>query len=135
MKQWLKNRATERLANHVMAKYEMIKPVPKKGLFNHRCFSNAVEWALNHEGTKVIEVIYIDTGTPILHYVNQNRRGEYLETTLGHMAPHFVYYRIREIHRDDWQYIDGEFQRAQRAWTREWSNSFINALFGIESIL
>jgi hypothetical protein len=89
-------------------------------VFNFRCFENAVQYAHDHPGHEVIEVIYIDGGDPILHYVNfLPESGEYVETTLGWRAEHLEYYRVRRIHPDDWKHIHAEFDRALTSWTEE----------------
>ena len=102
VKERLKDRLDARIARHVRATYEMIDVEPKQGLFNYQCFDNASEWARKHPGHEVVEVMYIERGSPRLHYVNFNpKSGKYLETTLGYKAPRLEYYRLRAIHPSD----------------------------------
>ena len=87
-------------------------------MFNFRCFENAVQYAQDNPGLEVVEVIYIDNGDPILHYVNFNPdSGEYLETTLG------------------WKHIPSEFSRALDSWTEEWATWWERKVLGIERVL
>lgn len=118
----------ERLRRFVRTRYELIKPRGVQGLFNFRCFENAVQYAQQHPGLEVVEVIYIDGDDPILHYVNFNpESGEYLETTLGWRAEHLEYYRVRRIHP--------EFSRALDSWTEEWATWWQRKVLGVTRVL
>lgn len=59
----------DKVCKKLRARFEQIFPKPKQGLFNFRCFENAVQYALNSEKElKIFECIYIDGGYPCLHY-------------------------------------------------------------------
>jgi hypothetical protein len=129
-------RIHERLCRFVRTRYELIKPKGVRGVFNFRCFENAVQYAHDHPGHEVIEVIYIDGGDPILHYVNfLPESGEYVETTLGWRAEHLEYYRVRRIHPDDWKHIHAEFDRALTSWTEEWATWWERKVLGIARVV
>lgn len=132
--QHLHDQAQARLRDFVRARYTLIKPVPTQGLFNFRCFHNVVQYALDHEGLGVAEVIYLDP-SPVLHYVNHDpATGCYLETTLGFRAPHLEYYLLRHVHPDDFQVLHSEFDRALDSWTRQFTSPWARWL-GVERIL
>lgn len=131
-------RAQKRLCRHVRSRYELIKPAPTQGMFNARCFENAVEYARQHseDGLEVVEVIYIDNGEPVLHYINRvPETGAYLETTLGWRADLLEYYFIRRIHPDDHRHIHSEFSRALDDWTYQFTSWFDRNYLLIKRIL
>jgi hypothetical protein len=124
------------VCNYVRTRYEMIKPEPTLGLFNFRCFENAVEYARRYPELEVIEVIYLDGGVPILHYINRDpANGKYLETTLGWRAQYLEYYHIRKIHPDDHRYLPGEFDRSLGSWLHQFTTWFDRKVLRIGRIL
>lgn len=136
MRTWALDKIHGRLKGHVRSRYEMIKPEPTLGLFNFRCFENAVEYARRYPEMEVIEVIYVDNGTPILHYINYDPLDKkYLETTLGWRAPYLEYYHIRKIHVDDYYRISSEFDCSLGSWLEQFSNWFDRLILRIDRIL
>lgn len=117
-----KARINKRLCRHFRSHHELIKPVAEAGMFNHRCHDNCAEYQRLHPEVEVVETVYIRHNYPILHYVvHDPERGEYLEVTLGYLAPSLEYYRLRAIHVSDVPDIRGEFDRAIDTWTEEWT--------------
>lgn len=136
MKKFLKTKAQERLLRYVRTRHELIKPEPTLGLFNFRCFENSVEYVRRYPELEVVEVIYVDGGEPILHYLNFDpANGKYLETTLGWRADHLEYYFIRKVHKEDQRYIHNEFDRALASWNEQFLGWFARNILRIERIL
>lgn len=132
-----RKQAQAKLCAHLRAYHEMITVEPAQGLFNHKCFFNAVEYAKTHyAGIEVVEVVYIEDGEPVLHYINfDSTTGKYLETTLGHRAKHLEYYFLRRINEKDFPWIHSEFSRALDAWTKQFTSWIGRVFFDIERIL
>lgn len=136
MKNKIKLKAQEKLLRYVRTRYELIKPEPKLGLFNFRCFENSVEYVRRYPELEVCEVIIVDNGEPILHYLNYDpANGKYLETTLGWRADYLEYYLIRKIHKDDQRYIHNEFERALQSWKEQFLGWFGAKILRIDRIL
>lgn len=132
----IRRRIEARICRYVRSRYELIKPVPVQGLFNFRCHENSVEYRRKNPDTEVVEVIYIDGGVPILHYLNSDAaRQTFFETTLGWRAEHLEYYLIRRIHPDDHPHITNEFERALQSWAEEFVPLFYRWFFGITRVL
>lgn len=129
-----KTRIGEAVCVYVRSRYTMIDVEPVQGLFNFRCHENSIQYAKTNEGYGVAEVIYIDGGKPILHYVN-TKEGKFYETTLGWRAETFEYYKIRDIHQKDWQYIHSEFSRSLDSWMKQFTTWFDRAILRIDRIL
>lgn len=126
----------ERLKRYVRSRYELIRPEATLGLFNFRCYENAVEYARRYPEMEVIEVIYVDGTKPILHYINYDPLDKkYLETTLGWRAPYLEYYYIRPIHPNDYPHIEDEFERSLYSWLEQFTNWFHRKILRIERIL
>lgn len=133
MKQFFKNRAWEKICRRLRTRHTRILPRPEQGLFNYNCHRNSLEYVRRHpcRNLDVVEVMYIDGGVPILHYiVRDNDRNEYLEVTLGHEAETLEYYFIRPVPPDKATFaaIFGEFSRSQEDWEREfigWLGRFV----------
>ena len=129
-------RVQKRIRDYVRSMHEQIKPEPTLGLFNFRCYENAVEYNRRYPEMEVIEVIYIDNGQPILHYINRNPvDGAYLETTLGWRAECLEYYFIRKVHHDDHRWVSGEFERGLDVWLYRFTNWFERNILRVKRVL
>ena len=129
-------RAHKRICEHVRSRYSLVKVSPKAGLFNLKCHCNAVEYARTHKKTEVLEVVYIDDGTPIMHYINRRAdTGALLETTLGFEADRLEYYIIRTIHPEDYKHIAGEFHRSLQSWLMDFTTWFDRAILRVGRVL
>ena len=125
-----------RIRDYVRSTHEQIKPEPTLGLFNFRCYENAVEYRRRYPEMEVIEVIYIDNGEPILHYLNRDPvSGAYLETTLGWRAEYLEYYFIRKVHQGDHRWVSGEFERGLDVWLYRFTNWFERNILRVKRVL
>lgn len=138
MKQRLITNAHRKITQRLRSRHEMIKPLPTQGLFNFRCHENCVQYVRDRpeESLRVVEVVYLDSGEPVLHYLVQDMETEeYLEVTLGWLAELYEFYLIRPIHPDDYNYIHSEFQRSQKDWCEEFVGWFGRKVLGIGRVL
>lgn len=136
MRQKILNALHERILTYVRTRYPMIVARPIQGLFNFRCFENAVQYARDNPGIKVVEVMLDDGGLPILHFINYDPvKDEYLETTQGWRADVMDYYFIRVIHEEQYRYIGTLFDKSVKEWTRQFANRWYHQLFNIERIV
>lgn len=118
MRQKIEDKLRAKVMTDIQCTKEVIQVEPKQGLFNFRCYENAVEYARLNPDHKVIEVIYIESRKyPTLHYINQAPDGTYLETTLGFRAADLEYFKLREIHEDDYRCIGWIFNETLEYWT------------------
>ena len=125
----------KKLVNWVRAKYEQVNVSAEVGLFNYRCFNNAVLYCQNSKiRSDIYECIYIDGLEPVLHYVVL-KNGEYREVTLGYLADSLEYYVLRRIPENDWANIGVEFERSLDVWTRQFTTIFDRKVLMIGRIL
>lgn len=125
-----------RLREHVKSRYNRITVTPKQGLFNFRCYWNAVQYSHDHPETSVVEVVYLDEGYPVLHYINKHKEsGEFYETSMGYLAKQFDYYMIRDVPEDEYDNINNVFIDACDAWLYQFTNWFDRKILGIDKIV
>lgn len=130
-----KEKLQARLVDYIRSRYTQVEVKPMAGIYNYKCFYNAVEFSRKQKiRCDVYECIYIDGGVPILHYVNF-KNGVYLETTLGYLCERYEYYILRRIPKSDHLKIDREFEIALDSWTRQFTTWFDRAILRIDRIL
>ena len=72
--------------------------------FNYRCHANAVNDAVVANQDRIAMCFYLIDNDPILHFVNINEEGEYIDNTIGVWAERYDYYLIRIIDKE--QFFD-----------------------------
>ena len=129
------NELHSRVSNYVRTNLKKISVQPKAGLFNYRCYYNAVEYARNNTDCAIAEVIYIDEGQPILHYINVDKDGNFLETSLGFLSEELEYYFVNTVDESEWLKIHNRFCRTLDVWLRMFSNSWDRIVLDIDRVL
>lgn len=124
----------ENVCRYVRSRYTMIDVEPVQGMFNFRCHENSVQWAKSRPGFGIAEVIYIENGKPVLHYIN-TKDDKFYETTLGWRADNMEYYKIRDIHESDWMRIHSEFSRSLESWLMQFTTWFDRKVLRIDRIM
>jgi len=127
----IKTKLRQKAASDIIATKQMITVRPKRGLFNHRCYLNAVEYGIENK-CEVIEVVYIDGDLPILHYVNKIGK-EYFETTIGHRADYVEYYFLRTIPESEYKLISWYFDNTLAILSAPYLNWY-HKLIGIDRV-
>lgn len=77
--------------------------------YNFRCQLNAVHDALNNNQEYVAMCFYFDGNHPIIHFLNVDSDGNYIDNTLGRWSETFEYYLIRLIEKDSFFNIEKIF--------------------------
>lgn len=77
--------------------------------YNFKCQMNSVHEALNNSQDKIAMCFYIDDGEPIIHFININEDGTYIDNTLGRWSEIFDYYLIKTIDKEDFFKINTIF--------------------------
>jgi len=102
LKKKITDKALSLVSKHIENNF---KAIPKEdmvlgtGLFNQRCNANTTQNAYE-KGYKLFLVYAIedqDKTDVIVHVINQNTEGKYVDTTLGYMYLNHTYYIVREI--------------------------------------
>lgn len=125
---WLRKRISKRvqydISEWLYNTRDSVKVRPTQGMFNFRCFENAVEWSRVHEGSAVIMGIYIEGERTVLHYWNVDADGGHVETTLGWRADDITYYPLRTIPPASHKAIGGVFDDAVEYFTNRFTSRF-----------
>ena len=77
--------------------------------YNFRCQYNAVHDALNENHERIAMCFYIDGSYPIIHFVNYDNDGNYIDNTFGRWSETQDYYLIRIIKKTDFFSVDEIF--------------------------
>lgn len=97
----LTERIHKRIFEHL---YNTSTPVTAKnvhGVFNAKCFENAVQYASKHKGVDVVMGVIFYGEKPTLHFWNKKGE-EHLETTLGYQCEWYKYYPQRVLQSHEW---------------------------------
>lgn len=102
-------KAKELVKNMVIATMPKIKVKSGVCRYNFRCQLNSVHDALNDEQDKIAMCFYFDESYPIIHFLNIDNEGNYIDNTLGRWSETFDYYLIRTIEKDSFFKINDIF--------------------------
>jgi hypothetical protein len=108
-----------------------------KGLYNQKCFVNAVDYAMRHKKCEVHQVITVDADkVPILHYIVYNtKKKHYIETTLGHVCTHMLYFKQKIIPKSEWPVITSSFSDDLTRWNAKYLNWFDIVFLDINRVI
>lgn len=130
-KEQFKNDLNGQVSTYLCAVGDRIYVQAGKGMFNYKCFHNAVQSAVENDSLDVIECIYIDDGYTILHYINFDRDQQvYVDNTLGYLSKNMSYFKLRVIHKNDWSSIGYMFDAKQDYFNKMFLKWY-HRLFGI----
>lgn len=102
-------KAKKFIKNMIIATMPKINVKSGKCRYNFRCQMNAVHEVLNKNQDKIAMCFYFDDEHPIIHFINVNDKGEYVDNTLGRWSETFDYYLIRLIDKDSFFKINDVF--------------------------
>lgn len=105
----LKNKARKIILNMIYANYQLIEVRPGACRYNYRCQMNAVHDAIENGDDKLAMVFYINNDYPILHFINVNNDGVFLDNTLGNWSTQYDYFFIRYIDKNSYYQINSIF--------------------------
>ena len=108
----LNDKAISIIKNMVITELPKIKV--KSGLcrINFRCHLNAVHDALENKENTIAMCFHIEHGKnkqPIIHFINVNKKGKYIDNTLGYWSKINDYYLVRLIKKQEFLYIENIF--------------------------
>lgn len=91
-----------------------ITPNNEMALYNRKCFMNAIEAVNLGKATGVVECVLIcGENEPVLHYINMDADGNYIDYTLGRQFLSYDYHYIRSIKETDYDNIWSIFRKAR----------------------
>ena len=138
IKLWARVRGERRVLAHIRAHCEVVRPVPVAAPINFQCHRNCVEYLRAHPGGNYgsREVIYVDGGSTILHYLVEDRRdGQLLEVTLGHECHEYQYFSLVTVPDTDIDRLPERFDEMLKYWRRNFSTWFERAICRVERVV
>ena len=88
--------------DHVLKNYSEIEVTPGKCRYNYRCQQNAVHDAMVNGDSQVAMCLYTGDDHPIIHFINVDKSGKYIDNTFGQWSSRHKYYLVKHV-------SDGEF--------------------------
>ena len=102
-------RAKKEIIDYLRGTKDRIEVKPGKCRYNFRCQYNAVHEAIEQKQKRIAMAMYIDEGYPIIHFLNVDRRGKFIDNTLGHWSTQNEYFFIKYIDEVDYFKVDSIF--------------------------
>jgi len=106
---FLNNMAEQFVLNKILSSMPKIKVKSGKCRYNYKCHRNAVHDALNKNHEKIAMCFYIDDNQPIIHFINVDEKGRFIDNTIGRWSEQLDYYFIRYIYKNQFFDIDDIF--------------------------
>lgn len=104
----MKRKIKQRIINYAQSNYKLLdknKFIKGKTYLNHRCHLNAVQEAYDNL-SKVLLVVCIGNDEIIVHFINQDLKGNYIDNTLGWYGKElYDYFLIREVNESEYHKI------------------------------
>ena len=129
----LDNRVSEYCYHELKKIYDMKNT---QGLFNKKCFYNAVQYASKHKGCEVVMGFYkwCDSDHCSLHFWCKKGDNNY-EVSVGYECEYFNYYEIKTIDKKDWVVIDTVFIEALDYYKHKFTTNWERIILGKERII
>lgn len=105
----LNDDAEKFVLNMIKANLSKIDVKSGKCRFNFRCQMNTVHEALNHKDDRIAMCFYIDGNYPIIHFLNVDSDGNFIDNTLGRWSERYVFYFIRFVDKTDFFNVNDIF--------------------------
>jgi len=131
----ISNRVQYNISEWLFNTRESVQVNPEQGLFNQKCYDNAVEWVRTHEGCEVVMGIYIEGQYTTLHFWNVDKDGAHLETTRGWRAEDMTYYPLRVIPPKHYNAIGGVMDDAVDYFTSRFTSRFDRLVLNGERVV
>ena len=103
-----------------------------KGLFNHRSHINAVQAIEDGLAKKVYSVVAIDRSSVVVHYINKDDKGLFVDNTLGFEYEKYDYYIVKKIKKSEFDTMDSNLMELKKMLLTLHSNGFLRWLFRID---
>jgi hypothetical protein len=97
----IENKAKLIVKNIVLNELNGINVMPGLCRYNFRCHLNAVNDAVINNEDSIAMCFYLHEDEPIIHFLNVNKEGEYIDNTLGIWSTEYEYYFIKFINKND----------------------------------
>lgn len=127
---YLLKKADALTVDYIKTMHTLIKVKPGTCRYNYMCHANAVHDAWIKKQPRIAMVVYFDSGSPICHFINEDRAGQLIDNTLGYWAQTVDYYFIRWISAAEYQdvfKIHTEYKKILKRrlpWHLRWFSGF-----------
>lgn len=131
-----KEKVIDRIIRYCIASY---KPINKSNMkmggmpYNRRCHLNAVQYIRENKAISVYLCVCIsDKNDVIVHFINKDKDGYFIDNTLGWCYEDLDYFLIREVDPSEYDNIDKILEYTKEELVFKHSNSIMRKLTRID---
>jgi len=106
------------ITNHILATMPKITVTAGVCRWNYMCQMNTVHDALNDGHQKIAMCFYLEEMRPIIHFVNIDDTGKYIDNTFGRWCEKYDYYLVRFIEKESFFEVDDIFKAYRKELNR-----------------
>ena len=110
----VENVAKAQVYNMLKTDHQKIEVISGECRYNYRCQMNAVHEAINRKDSEIAMCMYIEGNHPIIHFINVDEDGKFIDNTLGNWSSIYDYYLIRKIEKKDFFNVNNIFTEFRR---------------------
>lgn len=130
-----RKKVKQRIEDYCRTNYEKLSKdqlVLGKGIFNHRCQHNAVQQVKEGNASEVYSCVCLNRKFfPVVHFINKNKDGKFVDNTLGYQFELYDYYIIRKIEESEFDDMDNMLTTIKESLLFTHSDRLRSKLFGI----
>jgi len=132
-----KDKLITKISNHTKSQYELIDKKDMRmgiGLFNRACHRNSVQKIKEGASESVWAVIAINSyGFPIVHFINKDSDGKFVDNTLGWEYEYLDYYIVDKVKECDFENIAQLLLDIKDDLISKCGNKFFNKILNIKN--
>ena len=114
----MKSKAYSIITNHILATMQKITVTSGVCRWNYHCQMNTVHDALNDGHSKIAMCFYLEEMRPIIHFLNFDDEGKFVDNTLGRWSERYDYYLVRFIEKESFFEVDDIFKAYRKELNR-----------------
>lgn len=130
-----KNNVLAAIADYCKVNFRLLPKEKFKlgqGIYNLKCHMNTVQKVKEKNAEKVLLCVIMNSSDdPIVHFINMDKSGNYIDNTLGWEWEYYDYYLIKEINQDEFSYIGSVLLKTKKVILESCSNKILNTLFSV----
>lgn len=115
------SKAKKQIINYLTGCKTKIDVISGECRWNYMSHKNSVHEAVINKHDEIIMCVYVSGDYPIIHFINRDKDGCYVDNTLGQWSTQYDYYFIKAISSDDFFDIDKIFYACRKEIRKELS--------------
>lgn len=132
-----KDKLRTKITEHCISTYDLIdKEQMKLGnlLYNSKCHLNSVQQIKRNQASEIYLCICTEKDNTylVVHFINKDNEGFYIDNTLGWRYEQLNYYIIRKVNKYEYDTIWDVLTKAKKMLVNLYTSSFTRFVFNIK---